>query len=185
MVLFGHAEQVGDDEHRKRCAVLVDELDLPVRLELVDDPVGEPPHELLVLLQALRRDEPHEECPVRRVHWGVERRQLVAERELVAMLLDELADVFAVERHREARERPGHRVARRERLGVVVHGERLVVARDHHDVVMWFALHGAPSPQLVEVGVGVGQEGVVAEEVDVLDVAHSAAPVTLCSMISS
>ena len=37
----------------------------------------------------------------------VERRELVAERQLVAVLLDQVADVVAVERHREARERSG------------------------------------------------------------------------------
>ena len=54
--------------------------------ELVDLPVGEPPHELLVLAEPLRRDQPHQQRAVRGVHGRVERRELVAHRQLVAVL---------------------------------------------------------------------------------------------------
>ena len=77
-----------------------------------------------------------EQAAVRRVLRRVHGRQLVAERQLVAVLLDEVAHVVALERHREAGERPGHRVARRERRGVVVDRDRFVVPRDHHHVVV-------------------------------------------------
>ena len=51
----------------------------PSRDELVDLAVGEPPHELLVLLQPLRRDQPHEQAPVLRVLGRVHGGHLVAE----------------------------------------------------------------------------------------------------------
>ena len=68
---------------------------------------------------------------VRLVGGRVEGRQLVAERQLVAVRLDELGDVVALERHREAGERAGHRVAGGERGDVVVDGERLLEAGHH------------------------------------------------------
>ena len=70
MVVLGHAEQVGDDEHRERLRVPVDELALAAVEELVDLAIGEPPHELLVLVQALRRDQAHEQPAVRGVVGG-------------------------------------------------------------------------------------------------------------------
>ena len=45
---------------------------------------------------------------------GVERRKLVAERQIVAVALDEVGHVVAIERLGESLERPAHRVARRE-----------------------------------------------------------------------
>ena len=57
--------------------------------ELVDLAVGEPPHERLVLLEPLRRDQPHQQRAVVGVLRRVERRELVAHRQLVAVLLDE------------------------------------------------------------------------------------------------
>jgi hypothetical protein len=41
----------------------------------------------------------------------VEGRQLVVERQFVAVLLDEIADVVALERDRKSGKRSGHRVA--------------------------------------------------------------------------
>ena len=83
-----------------------------------------------------------------------------------------VADVVAVERDREPGERPGDRVARRERRGVVVHRDRLVVARHHHDVVVRLAPHRALRAQGLEVGVRVGDERLVPEEVDRVEVGH-------------
>ena len=54
----------------------------------------------------------------------------------------------------------------------MVHRDRFVVARHHHDVVMRFAPHRALLAQELEVGVRVGDERLVAEEVDVVEVAH-------------
>ena len=67
VILFGHAEQVGDHEHGERLCVRADELAPAVGGELAELPVGEAPHELLVVLEALRRDEPHQERAFLRV----------------------------------------------------------------------------------------------------------------------
>ena len=56
VVLLGHAEQVGDDEHGERLGVGADELAVAVGDELVELLVGEAPHERLVVLEPLRRD---------------------------------------------------------------------------------------------------------------------------------
>ena len=80
---------------------------------------------------------------MRGVHRRVEGEQLVAQRQLVAVLLDERADVVALERHREPGERPGRRVARRERVGVVVDRDRFVVPGHHHHAVVRLALDRA------------------------------------------
>ena len=52
VVLLGHAEQVGDDEHGEGLGVGADELAAAVGDELVELLVGEAPHELLVVLAA-------------------------------------------------------------------------------------------------------------------------------------
>ena len=173
VVALRYAEQVGDDEHGKRLAVPADELAVAAVDELVDLAVGEPPHELLVLAQALRRDQAHQQRAVRGVDRRVEREQLIAHRQLVAVLLDERADVVALERHGETGERPGRRVARRERVGVVVHRDRFVVPGHHHHAVVALALYRALRTQPVEVRVRVGDELVAAEEVDRVVVGHS------------
>ena len=103
VVALRYAEQVGDDEHGERLAVRADELAVAAVDELVDLTIGEPPHELLVLAQPLRRDQPHQQRAVRGVDRRVEREQLVADRQRVAVLLDERADVVALERRREIR----------------------------------------------------------------------------------
>ena len=117
VVLLGHAEQVGDDVESERSGEVADELALAALDELVDLAVGVPPHEVFVLAQPLRRDQPHQQPAVRLVPGVVHDGDLVAEGQLVTVLFDEVADVVALERHGEARERPGDGVARRE--GVV------------------------------------------------------------------
>ena len=83
-------------------------------------------------------------------------------------------DVVAVEGHREAGERSGHRVARREGRGVVVDRDRFLVAGHHHDVVVRLAVHRALPAEVLEVRIGIGDQLVVAEEVDRLEVGHTA-----------
>ena len=95
---FGNAEQIGDHHQRERVRVVADELALAAVEELVDLAIGELPHELLVLLQALRRDQPQQQPAVRGVLRRIERRQLIAERQRVAVLVDDRADVVAFER---------------------------------------------------------------------------------------
>ena len=67
---------------------------------------------------------------------GVERGELVAEGQRVAVLLDDGADVVALERHRPREERSGHRVAAREPLVVAVDRDRLVEAGHEHDAAL-------------------------------------------------
>ena len=71
-VRLGHALQVSDDEEREGAGVLADELALSFVEKLVHLAVGQAPHELLVLAQALGCDEPHEQPPVGGVHRRVE-----------------------------------------------------------------------------------------------------------------
>ena len=172
VVGLGHAEEVGDDVQRERPGEVLDELALAPRDELVDLAVGVAPHEVLVLLEALRGDQAHQHAAMvlvlRRVHRG----DLVAEGQLVAVGLDEVADVVALEGHWEPGERPGHRVARREGGRVGVHRDRLGVARDHHDAVVGLAQDGALCSEMVEVRIRVDDELVPAEKVDVVVIAH-------------
>ncbi len=171
-VLLRNTEQVGDHEKRERTGEVTHDLAGPTTDELVDLPIGERPHELLVLLQALRCDQTHEQPAMRLVHRRVHRRKLVAERQFVAMLLDQLTDVVTLERDREAGERARDRVARRERVDVVVHGQCLVVPGHHHDVVVLLAPDGALLPEEVEVRIRVLDQRLVAEEVDRVEVGH-------------
>ena len=156
VIALGHAEQVGDHEHGERAGVLGDELALAVGDELVELTVRQAPHELLVLLQALRRDQAHEQRSLRGVVRRIERRELVAHRQLVAVLVDERAHVVAFEGHREAGKRSGHRVARREGRRVVVDRDRFLVSGHHHDALVRLAVHRALPAQVLEVRIGVG-----------------------------
>ena len=79
VVLLGHAEQVGDHQHGVGLGVLADELALAPGVEPVDLVVGQPPQGRLVLLEALRGDQPHQEPALGGVLGGVEGGELVAE----------------------------------------------------------------------------------------------------------
>ena len=170
VILLGHPEQIRDHQHCERARELADELAAAIGDEFVDLAVGEPPDELLVLAEALRRDQPHQQRAMRRVHGRVEGRELVAHRELVAVSLDERAHVVTGEGHREAGEGPGHGVARGEGRGVVEHRDRLVVAGDHHHVLMRLAPHGAFRPEELEVGIRILDERMVDEEIGPVEV---------------
>ena len=172
MIRFGHAEQVGDDEHGEGLRVRADELAPAVADELVELLVGEAPHELLVVLQPLRRDQPHQQRAFLRVLGRVHRDHVLVHRQLVAVAIDDLADVVALERHRERRERADHRVARRERVDVAVDLGRLVVAGHRDHAVMGERLHRALRAQVLEVRIRVLDERLVHEEVDRVPVAR-------------
>ena len=172
VVGLGHALQVGDDEEREGAGVLADELALTFVEELVQLPVAEPPHELLVLAEALRRDEPHQQTAMGGVHGRIERWQLVAERQLVAVLVDDPADIVTLEGHCELHEGAGDGVARRVGRGVVVDRHGLLVAGDHEHAVVGLLPDRVLVPQPVVVGVGVVVDGAVLEEVDGLELAH-------------
>ena len=60
------------------------------------------PHSVLVLLEALGCDQPHQERAVVGVGRRVQRRQLVAERNLVAVFDDQVGDVITLERDGKA-----------------------------------------------------------------------------------
>ena len=152
------SEQIGDDEHREGVAEVGDEFATVSGERLVVLAVGEPPHELLVLLEAFRRDHPRQQRPVIGVYRRIQGRQLIVERQFVAVLGDQFGDVVALERNREAGERSGDRRARRESLGVVVDGDGFVVTGDHHDVVMRLATHRALVAQRGQVVVRVVQQ---------------------------
>ena len=120
VVGLGDAFELGDHQQRERRGVVADEL-APARVdELVELAIGEPLHELLVVPQPPRGEQAHHQRPVGGVPGRVERRKLVAERQQVAVALDDVGDVVALERLGELHERPAHHVARREVRRVVV-----------------------------------------------------------------
>ncbi len=88
VVLFGNAEEVGDHQHGQGAGEFADELALAPVQERVHLAVGEPPHELLVPPESLGRDQPHQQGAVIGVLRRIQRRELVAHRELVAVRFD-------------------------------------------------------------------------------------------------
>jgi hypothetical protein len=121
MVGFGHAEKISDHEQRERLRKRTDELAVAGGEELVELAVAQPPHEVFVLLEALRCDQPQQQTAVCCVLRRVERGELVTERQFIAVRVDHVGDVVALDRHRELHERTAHRVARREGGVVAVH----------------------------------------------------------------
>ncbi len=158
VVGLGDAEQIGDDQHREGLRVPADELAPAAGEELVELLLGEAPHERLVVLEPLRRDEPHEQRPLLGVHRWVHRHHVLVHRELVAVAVDDVAHVVALERYRERDERTDHRVARRERVDVAVDLRRLLVAGHRHHAEMRQVHHRAGRAQLLEVGIRVLDE---------------------------
>src|SRR5690606_41981502 len=58
------SSDLGDDPQRERAGKAVDELAVAGREEVVEDVVGDLPHRVLVLLETLRRDQPHQQGTV-------------------------------------------------------------------------------------------------------------------------
>ena len=168
LIFHGHAEQIGDDQKREGAGEALDEVALAGRQKLVECPVGEHPHGVFVLLEALRGDQPHQQGAVVRVCRRVEGGQLVAERQLVAMFLDEFGDVRVpqtFEGYRKARKRTRHRNARRPCLSVVEYGAGLVPAGHHGHAVMLLPSDGALLAQSLVVRVGILDEPFITEEI--------------------
>jgi hypothetical protein len=165
MVFFGDPEQIGDHQHGEGLGVRADELASAVGSELAELLIGEAPHELLVVLQALWCDQPHQERALLRVRGRIHRHHVFVHRQLVAVAIDDGAHV-AFERHRERCERTDDRVARRERVDVAVHLRCLVVAGHRDDPVMGERLHRTARAQVLEVRIRILDEGLVHEEVD-------------------
>ena len=178
-ILHRYAEQIGDHQQRERTGEALDERATSGSQEVVEHLVGELPHGVLVLLEALRRDQPHQQRAVVGVGRRVEGGQLVAERQLVAVLRDQISDVvitLTFERHRKAGEGPGHRVARRPRLGVVEDRAGFLPAGHHGDVVVVLLGYRALLPQRLVIGVRVGDELAATEKVHFGEVVHHLAP---------
>lgn len=172
-IFHRHTEQVGDHQQRERTGKSLDELPVPRRQEVVEHLIGEHPHGVLVLFEALGGDQPHQQRAVIRVGRRVQRRQLVAERQLVTVLLDQLGDVgLTLQRHRKAGKRAGHRDARGERLRVVQHRAGLVPTGHHGDAVVWFAGYRTPLAQRLVVRVGILDKLPVTEEIKFGEVIH-------------
>ena len=172
VVGLGNAFEVGDHQQRERRRVGADELAAALLDELVQLAIGEAPHELLVGAQPSGRQEAHHQRPVVVVPGRVERRELIAERQLVAVALDDVAHVVALERLGEPHERPAHHVARREGRRVVVDRERFVVAGHHEDAVVRLLPDGTPAPAPRRSRVGIVLHGTVAEEVRCQQICH-------------
>src|SRR4051812_38856854 len=147
--------------------VLLRELARAIARKAVDEPVRQGPHEGLVLLEALRRHEPHHQAAVHRVHRRIERDEVLADRIHVAVLLDEVADVVTLDLDGKAGERATERVARRERLHVTPHLDALVPARHRDDSVRSDGTHRALTQKLV-VRIRIVDERGLGEEVDVV-----------------
>ena len=176
VVGFGDSEDIGDGEHGEGLAVRADELATTRADELVDLAVGQAPHERLVLLQALRREQAHHQRALLGVHRRVHGDHVLVHRELVAVAVDDPPDVVALEGDGKRGKRADHRVAGGERLGVEVDLHCLLVARDGNDTHVVGREDRAFPPQVVEVGIGVLVERLVAEEVDRLPVAQPGLP---------
>ena len=116
--------------------------------------------------------KPHQETAVGLVLGRVHDRDLVAERKLVAVLIDQVAHVVADEGDGKAGKRTGDRVARREGRRVGEHRDRFFVARHHHHVVVRLLLDRALDAQVVEVGVRVDDQLVAPEEIDGVELPH-------------
>lgn len=181
MVLLGYAQHVGDHEHGEWLGVRTDELALPTSDELVDLLIGQAPHECLVVPQPFRSQETHDERPLTRVHGLVHGHHVLVHRELVPVRVDDVPDVVALERNGEGSKRPDDRVARGELVGIEVDLCRLLVARYRHDPVVGRGQDWALRAQMVEVGIGVLQQGGVGKEINRVVVRHQAAPVPLLS----
>ncbi len=165
VVLLGHAEQVGDGQQGERPAVGGQELALAVGDELVDVTVGEPPHEVLVLLEPLWGQQPTQQGTrvgvVRRVH----RHHVLVHRDLGTVLDEQRRDVVALGGERDRGERTRDRDAGRVVLGVLVDGVGGLPAGDGQHPVVDRAAGVALRPQMVEVRVRVGHERRVGEVV--------------------
>src|ERR1700742_155465 len=104
----------------------------------------------------------------------IKRYEVVAERNAVAVLLDQIRDVIAPGFGRDPRPWTTDYVAHRQGLvGVALHGDGLVVSGHHHHAVRRLAPYRAATDRLV-IAIGVVDEGLVGEEVEVLGSAHSA-----------
>ena len=167
-VLGWHAQQIGNDEHSEGLGEVGHDLALATGNEGVDLLVGQLPHELLVFLEALRRDQSHQQGPMVGVLRRIHGRELIAEWRLVAVGFDQLGNVFvlvSLQGNGAARKRSRGRHAGGKTIGIVVDLEGFVVARHHEDALMRLTQYRRLLSQVVKVGVRIVHEPVAAEEI--------------------
>ena len=116
--------------------------------------------------------KPHEQGAVIGVPGRIQRGQLVAHGELVPVLLDEGADVVALQRDREPGNGPVTEVHEEKVSASLYTGDHLVVPGDHHHIVVGLRRHRALRPEGLEIGIGVDKQVVISEEVDCVELAH-------------
>ena len=159
VVFCRYAQEVGDHEQSERLCELTVEFAAARLDERVELLVGQRPHELFVLLEAPRRQQPAEQTAGTPVLRRVENGHEVAERHVLAMLDDLVGDVVALGRERQRSERTCHRVACRESLDVLVDGHRRVIAQDrHHPALIRIDAYRALGPPLGDVAVRVNDQ---------------------------
>jgi hypothetical protein len=105
-----------------------DELALPPGQQLIEETVGRAAQELLVVLEPLGRDQPHQQGPVIGVQRRVEGDELVVGREVPPVLLKQVGQVVARQLERQVENGPAGPVDRGVDLRLVVDLQRLFVA---------------------------------------------------------
>jgi hypothetical protein len=88
---------------------------------------------------------------LRRVHDD----HVLEDRELMAVLFDEFADVIALGGERQRWERPADRVDRRERVDVLERSLHLLIAGDRHHAVVRLTNYRPLAAQVIPIGVGI------------------------------
>ena len=155
MVLLGHPEQVGDDQHGVGLGVLPDELALAPGVEGSIWSSASRCRTASFSFSRLGVISRIEEPTLGGVLGRIEGGELVAEGKAVPVGLDDLGDVVSLQGHGEPGEGPDGRVAGREGRLVVVDLDGLVVAGHHEDVVERLLYHGTA---VAEVGRGTGRD---------------------------
>ncbi len=138
-ILGWHAQQIGYDEYGERLGEVGHDFALAPGKEGVDLLIGQHPHEFLIFLEALWRDQSHQQRAVIGVLRRIQGWKLVAERRFVAVGLDELGNVLVLvtlQGNGAARNRScsGHTGGKA--IGIVVDLKGFVVARHHDDALM-------------------------------------------------
>src|SRR5690348_3019389 len=109
-----HVQQVGDRVECERKIVVKDDLALALPDEAAELLVGKTPQEVLAVLELPRGEQPAQQRAVRGVLRRIERYEVVAERNPVAVPLNQIRDVVAVGFKRHPRPGTADDIANRE-----------------------------------------------------------------------